>query len=519
MAADDVQHLASKGDTRSLALGEFPVRPPQHIKKDKELAEVLDFNQDNNAYVVVTRGVGGEVSQPGGKTLKGVPRKVDNPGHESVLPIGTTVVIDWALGFPYIDGVLNVDLTREKVEGINKPDGIGDQNASPTSNPIQPNDSSDKTGIGFYSQPGAPRDLLAGEQVLFTRDGNRLGALRGNYNVMDAGPGTKAKVETFGQHDLVRTTCENYEMFSGFGKLSMYNAEGRCGLQFRAAADQLNESGGDEDLWTFKLDIGETGEYFTMEVAGTDGSTQAKWNISPNGRVTFLATDGMDFINGGETPSYQEYAGDIIQRILGGVSRLVEGSVVQQLSSSRDVSIGESDRKITGNDDTVFVNNNQIVNVGGSRSETITGGFPLSATPGGVALEQNILNGSYVLDIGNPKLGANLAAKAGYSLFVHNGDVVIGENPTQPATLATVSLNTLKPDSIALGGTTQTSIYHALLFEQLDAWLTEFLTLFDTHTHNYTLPATITATPTVPITSILKSKIQTMKSLRVKIGA
>jgi hypothetical protein len=518
MPLDDVEHLGTNDDRRALAMGEFPIRPPSNIKIKEELAEVMDYTQESNSYVVVTRGAGGEVDQPGGKTLKGVPRKLENPGMASSLPIGTVVVIDYGLGFPYISGVLPIDLTREKVQGINKPKGISDQNSSPTSNPTIPADASAKTGVGFYSQPGAPQDLLPGDQVMFHRDGNRMGSLGGNYNVMDAGGNTKAKVETLGKHNLVRTTCENYEHFSGFGTFSVYNAEGRCGIQYRGAVDQLNESGGDDELWTFKLDVGETGEYFTMEICGSDGGTQAKWNISPNGRVTFLATDGLDLINGSDTPSHEEHGGDVFKRMLGTLYRIVEGGDIESIAGVRDVTVGENDLKVVGNNDTTMVNNSQTINVGGNRRETITGGFPLSAKPSNVAVTQTVLNGSYVLDIGNPKLGASPVAKAGYSLFVHTGDIIIGENPAQPAALATVSLNTLKPDSIALGGTTKTSVYHAALYEQLDTWLSEFLILFDNHTHNYTLPSGVTLVPTIPIGAHLTPKIQLLKSLRVKIG-
>ena len=508
MSARDVKYPGKSKDIRSLQLGEFPVVPSSTIHKTKELGEVLGYDAAAGTYIVATHGAPGEKRQPGGKIISGIGRKVDQPGTETALAVGTKVVIEWALGFPYIDGVLYIDAIPSTAQVPN----VGTKKTSPIANMVIPPDNTSQTSMGCYLQPGAPTDLLEGDKIMFTEDGNRILVGRGNYNVMDAGPGCKAKVETFGKNDLVRTTCENLDIFTGFGILNVYNDGGRCGLQFRAAADQLNESGGKEEQWTFKLDIGETGDYFNMEVCGSDGLTKSKFQITPGGRVTLLSTDGLDLINGGETPSHEEHVGDVFKKFGSKLATWVKGAITETFLGARSTKISESDSKIVGYDESTFINHNRVENVGGNVDEVVTGGSMALAKPTNIAVKQQALNGSWLVDIGNPKAGASPAAMAGYSLYIHNGKIVLGEDPLMPAARASVSLNTLKPDSIALGGTIETSMFHAMLYEKFEIFMTQFLAQFDTHSHPPMSP------PVVPLSPMLTPMLQLMKSIRVKIG-
>ncbi len=478
----------------------------------------MAFSASHNAYTVVTRGAPGNPNQSGGGALNGVPRKVDNPGLVSPLPVGTTVVIDWDLGFPIIDGVLPVNMTQSKVEG-----GVSaSANVGGATSVAVPDDNTEQEHSAYYRQPGSPKDAIPGDQLLITPDGNRVGALRGGYNVMDGGPGTKAKIETFGDRDLVRMTTEDYEMFTAFGILNIVNAEGRCGLTFRAGADQLSESGGDDEQWTFKVDIGDTGDYFTMEVCTPDGATQAKAQMSANGRVTLLATDGLDLVDGGKTMSHQEYAADLMVRVLGSIKKIVEGSITETFKSSRKTTVSENDQKTVGHNEATSINNHHIMNVGGNQQVQISGGAPLNASPLNVAVDMQVLNGSYKLELGNPTAGANPLAMAGFTVAVNNGDITLGQNPDPlsiPATRASVSLNTILPSSVALGGTTSPlttnpAIFHAVMYEPLLILLTAMMALYDVHVH---IPP-IVGPPATLMSPTLSTLLSTLMSTRVLIG-
>lgn len=514
--APKVKHLGDDKNVKSLARGETPLANPG-AGQPIELGEVMGFDGASNAYAVITRGSPGDPNRPGGKLLTGVPRKVDNPGSTAPLAIGTSVIIEWGLGFPFIDGALPVNLSKTKTESGTQPSAnIGGDNSV-----AAPGDNTEQERTAYYRAPGAPTDAMPGDQMSYTPDGNRMGALRGNYNVMDAGPANKAKFEQFGDRDLTRLTTEDYELITGFGVMNVFNTEGRCGMTFKGAADQLTESGGGDEQWTFKVDIGETGDYFTLEVCTPDGATQSKVQMSANGRVTLLGTDGVDIVDGGKTMSHQEYAADLMVRVLGNVKKIVEGAVTETFESTRTTTVSETDQKTVGHNESTSINNHHIMNVGGNQQIQINGGTPLDAQPLNVAVDMQVLNGSYFLELGNPLSGANPTAMAGFTVAVNNGDITLGQNPALlalPATKATVSLNTMLPNSVALGGTTGLSanlaFMHAVKFEPLSAVLAGMMAMYDTHIH---IPPII-GPPITLMSPTLSSLIPLIMSIRVLVG-
>jgi hypothetical protein len=517
MGPNNFKHLGDTSNLSSLAKGEAPTRHSPY-KAVKELADITSYNSDANSYEVITRGVMGMPSMPGGRHLKDLPRKLQDEGNASTLEEGTTVIIDYSLGFPFIDGVLNLNTRRADTDnGVNRAPNMGGTSASTT---VPTDESSEDIG-GFYRSPGAPKNLLPGDQVLYTRDGNMVGAVRGRYCFLDAGEGSKARVEVLGDRDLVRITCEDFELNTGFGALSIYNSDGRCGLEFRAAADQLNESGGKDEQWTFKLDIGDSGEYFTLEVCDSEGATKAKLQFSADGKIDLIATNGASLVNGSkQTPLSLESAAGMVQKILGKLNMVVGGAAQESYGSTRKVTVSETDSRMVGHDDSVSVNHNQLENIGGNIERTVSGGTAINAKPLNIAISEQVLNGSYFIELGNPLLGGSPAAMAGFTVAVNNGDITLGQNPAMaalPAQRATVSLNTLLPDSVALGGTTGMStnkaLKHAVFFEPLLQVLTAMIIAHDTHVH---LPPTMP--PSVPSATTITPLLSTLMCLRVLLG-
>ena len=483
--------------------------------KKNELAEIVEYYPQYNTYKVKTRGAAGKPDQPPGKTPI-VPRKVENPNITAPLPKGTVVVLNWDLGFAYIDGVLNVGASKEWVE-----------NASKKAPKLSHGDSSsienDGTGnTGYYRFPGMPDDALEGDWAAVTPDGNYIAALQGKECTMYGSE--KAQTSVFGNEGLVRTICEQFEHMSGLGMLEVKNEDGRCNLKFRAAADQLTESGGSEDQWTFHLDIGDKGDFFDMRVTKPDGATLSRLYMSSDGLVEIMGVNGVRVINAGKGPRQDVDGGDVLRKIMGQLDEIVTGAIIQKTSSKRIADISEDDRTIIGHNKTTSINNHEVRTVGGNLQSTITGGDALEANPLNVAVMMKVLNGSYVLDIGNELDTASPAAMAGYNVFVHNGEITLGQDPglmAIPAKQAFVSLNSLLPNSIALGGTanpasTNPALLHACVFESLALMMSTFLGLLDAHTH--TTAWGPSGPPIVPFSPTLSSMVTNIQSVRVLIG-
>jgi hypothetical protein len=467
----------------------------------EELAEIASYDSSTNSYVVITRGVGGDSDHPGGRQLVNIPRRVDNPHATVPLEEGALVVINWGLGFPYIAGVLPIEYGNDIRQHS--------LSTSPNITPPKPKP------IGDFRTPQMPKDVVPGDWIQASPDGNRIGALRGGYNIMDGGSATKAKIETLGTKDLIRMTCDNLEVITGFGVLEAYNAEGHCGIKLRGGMDQLNESGGDAEQWTFKLDIGESGNYFNLEVCTPAGQTKAKLNITTDGQVTVLATNGLNLVNGGNAPISVEGASDLILKLLGGITSIVQGAVTENFSNSRDTTVSNKNSLIVGADNVQQTVGNSFETVGENYQSVITGGPTTDAKPKNIAVQTDILNGSVFIDVGNIKKGANPAAQAGYTVAVHNGKITLGKDPSltaAPTLQASVALNTSDNRSVALGGTTETAMYNAVLYQPLMQVLQMIVSMFDAHVQAPYSP------PTTPMSASVLPLINQIMSQRVLIG-
>lgn len=508
--------MADKFDPK-LAKGSWPVGQAATATQQDELAEIVSYDAKADSYSVITRGRGGNAKQGGGRALKNIPVKKNNPGTTAPLAEGTVVVINNALGFPYIDGCLNVKPPIP--DSTVKPPTL-----SPNYQRVDTDSTNSSASQGFHRDADTPVDSLSGDWIHTTPDGNRIGVLRGKYCFMDGGPGTKAKIEVFGDRDLIRFRCENFIADTGFGTLEMFNAEGRCGFRLRGGADQLTQSGGSEEAWTFKLDIGDDGDFFNLEVCGADGATKGQWKISPDGRMDAIATNGYSVVNANpKSPMSFETASDLFQKIAGMVLKKVGGDVVETCGGSRTMEIGQISKKTVGGNDSTSVGNHQVNSISGNRETVIQGGAFLEAKPTNVAVQMQILNGSSFIELGSPKAGANPLARAGYTVVVHNGNITFGENPSPlgiPSMSASVSLNTKLPGSVALGGTsplnpsTNIALFHATIFEPTQTVLTTMAAMFDAHLH----PPPGDKPPTVLMSPIVSPLLINAMSKRVLIG-
>jgi hypothetical protein len=515
------KHLDSPEEVRRTALGEQPMRSNLYGPGGKVLAEVQKYDPKSDTYLLVTRGLGGEQKQAGGRRLPGVPRRVEDPGTIAPLENGTVVVVDMSLGFPYIDGVLNINASSEKRERAPKPPSLAGAEGSTVTEAMV------SSGMpGYYKNVYTPEDVVPGDHVRMSPDGNYIAVLRGKENRMFGSE--KAQISVIGLNDLVRIICEDYEQFNGFGTFKVSNAEGRGNVEIRGGADQLTESGGEEEQWTFHVDVGDQGELFDMRVTTPEGKTLSQFKLTPDGQIKLMAVKGIELINADGAPRSEEIGGDYYRRVGGSTKDRIAGSSTTIIEGEKVTRSSETEKKVIGNDQVKTINRNKIGQVGGNVNETVTGGDPLTANPTNKAVDIGVLNGSYFLEMGNPTAGANPAALAGYNVFVNNGAITFGENPSPlapPASLAHVNLNTLQPNSVALGGTVgpgpTMAVQHAMLFEPWSAMMATMIGLLDSHTHATAWGPSGPAMAPAPggFASALSSVVPNISSIRVLIGA
>lgn len=498
----------------------------------KVFGTISRYDNKSNTYTVALEGGLGRIQQPGGGYVPGVGRKIQDPSDKSVLPNDTPVVIDFDLGIPVIDGVLPKNANKAILESL--PD-------------TSPNVGVD-TGLegettnyagGYYRQPDDPKNLFSGDWCRASSDGNFIAVLRGKLTKIFGG--TRAQVIVSGLHGLVRTVCDNYEHFSSFGNLKIYNKNGRCNLKFEGAADQLNESGGQEQNWTFHLDIGDDGKLFNMRVTSADGRAEnAQFQITPDGQIKLFGKSGLLLDTAGTFK--QVIGGDRVYRISGGDRKKVEGSGNHTYDSDYDRSVGENATKNVGNNETTTVGANKTTLVSKQRIDNISGGPTATAKPTDIAYEVNVINGSYDIHVGSPAKTANPLALAGYHIYAYNGAIVLGENmgPPIPSTIFTgltgvsVSLNTRGLGSVGLGCRlppfnnpltegSNPGLFSGMLYEPWRAWATALITALDAHVHptawGPSLPAQYPMGTFGGFNTALGGLVVPIKSLRVVIGA
>jgi len=515
MPADKFSNLDTKQQVLDSMMGKRPMSPDAY-PVSKALAEILEYDIDSDSYEVMTIGAPGSTNACGEERLHNVPRKVMSSGEIAPLENGTQVIIDYSLGFPYIDGILETNTTREAVEGDPAPPKLGDVGSS------LKEIFSSKTATEYWRRPGVPSDVMPGEWCQTTPDGNFIAALRGKLNLLYGS--AKAQIMTVGAYDLVRMISEDYEHFHALGFTKIVNEEGKCSLMFRAGSDQLAQSGGAEENWTLEADVGYKGYIFDLRVFSSERKLLSRIHLSSDGKITLQGINGVDIVNAGNGPRIEEVGGDSVTKIKGNQRTYVGLNQEETITGSKSSTASGSRKEITGIDASHSINRNRAVTIGGNYELTITGGSRLLAKPTNIASRTQVLNGSYNLEIGNPILGAT-QARPGYNLFVYNGNITMGEDPSPlgiPAIQTTISMNTKLPGSVGIGGTAPLAglLYpcdmHAMRFETFSILMKALMTWLDSHTHPTTWGPS--GVPILPSTTPLGTLVEPCMSTRVMIG-
>jgi hypothetical protein len=292
-------------------------------------------------------------------------------GDLTLLTVGTFVVVTFALGNPYIMGVLPPDTAStysENPESITDVDGFGG------------NDPLLSRSFGGSSRgAGEPQDLAPGDFVAMSQDGASLSVLQGQVAQLRGSP--LAKVQAFGDNDLVQIVAGVLRVITWMGESNVVNNKGKTSFIWRGGSDQLTQTGSDEEKYTIKLDVGHTGDMINFEVCTRSQQTVFKFHVSPQGAVELFAAGGFNQHSGANVQQIHpvNFNGSVVETITGGASRTVSGDVQERHDGSRTEVIASDHSVTVGQDQAINVSRNRRVATGGDNIEEVAGKRKISS--------------------------------------------------------------------------------------------------------------------------------------------
>lgn len=373
-------------------------------KNNWEIADVVEYNAATHTAVLRTHS---------GRTLRDVPQIKMGPGEYENFRPGTAVVVTYDLGIPAILGCINfVGRTQESIPSpsLTGVEGVGDDN------PIQSTE-----GSNTYKPAHAPLDMTSGDWARVGTFGNHVAVMEGGVTLLGS---PTAQVRSLGLAGVLQLIAQQLHTYTDFGEWKTLNDGGKTSFILRAGSNQSTQTGMDEENWTIRVDVGATGDVFNFEVTEPQGRTLFKLHVDPKGRVQLFGDGGVDISSGANNEA--EAVSDVGSR-----ETRVRGTEVLDVKSARTTYVGGIDTynatsdkdSVIGGSETRLVEDNQTITVGGTKTEVVTGGGPLEARPGDKALTTKVLNGGWMIDIGNPLDGANIGLAAAFHLKTALGEI------------------------------------------------------------------------------------------------
>jgi hypothetical protein len=474
---------------------------------------VVKFHQKGDAYDVVSLGWCGLIEA--GARFNEIPRKIEDPSLQAPLALGTIVVVD-KTGYPFISGVLPVGASEDQ-DAPNIPNlGV---DAGP-----------DDTELGTSASYGRPvaKGIMAGDWLRKSPDGNYVAVLRKGINWLFANKQTQIFMSRIG--DFIGIYSKEFIHRSGIGELRIGQQDGEGFLQFDAGFDLLNEVAYKATKYPFTVGLGKAAKKIggqdciaCLTIKNPDDKKPVSGIYFTNaGRIKFLAHAGYEFLMANKGPHDEEIGGDKRTRIAGNRAQRVGGARFQTIEQGDSTTVGSNKDTTIGNDENKTVQRNAYKTVMGNVSMQIRGGDAAPELPTTKGYEMQILNNSYVVEVGSKKAGSLQSLPLEMGFYMHNGELIIGENPLVPATLCNISMHVNKPLSggggIHLGGHLKSPTTNApVLHNEAAKWFASLITWLDTHTHPTAWGPS--GVPISPSTSVLTSDIPKMRSLYVGIKA
>jgi len=371
-----------------------------------ELADVFVYNAATHTSEIKTHS---------GRPLNDVPQIRMGANDFELLRTGQTVVVSYDLGFPAIVGCIDIGHTADNLPrpSITNIEGMGENN------PYLPT-----KGTASCKPPNAPTDLTGGDWARVGTLNNHLAVLEGGVTSMGS---ATALVRSLGVQGVLQLIAKSMQTFTDFGEWHVENDQGQTSFILRAGANQTTQTGVDEQHWTLRLDMGATGDLFNFEITDPDGRSVFKFHVGPDGNVEIYGDGGVDFSSGtnGTARTLENIAGERDVQIGGNDTTIIGNDRIRSITGCSQEDVGTDKITTINGQRAQHVNGDEVLSVGGNRLEVVSGGAPFDASPGGTAIETRILNGGWLIDIGNPSQGANIMAQAAYHLRTSLGDITL----------------------------------------------------------------------------------------------
>lgn len=236
-------------------------------------------------------------------------------GDHALLEVSDPVLVCFALGAPYIVGVLPLEVEHSD-NGPSLMGQAGQGGEDPAFDRHLP-----VTG----KDPRAPTDLLPGDQALSGPDGATVAALRGPVALLSGGP--MARVAAHGNSDHVSINAGTLREDTWMGYREVTNKGGKTSFIWRGGSDQLTQTGADEGRFTIALDVGYTGDLLRFELTNREGQALFRLHVDPQGRAELFAAGGFAQMNGSGPDSVHETAhhGSAVHEVTGNHTHTVRG--------------------------------------------------------------------------------------------------------------------------------------------------------------------------------------------------
>lgn len=286
-------------------------------------------------------------------------------GDMTLLPVGSAVMVTFAIGLPYILGVLPSETestAEDNPQSITDVEGFGG------------NDPTLSKNIGATSRGrGEPRDIGPGDFVGMSPGGSSVAALQGG--VAQIRGSALSKVQAFGDSDLVQIVCGVMRTVTWMGESEVVNNNGKTSFIWRGGTDQLTQTGHDEERYTIRLDAGDLGNMIKLEVCNLDNQVLFRFHVSPTGKLELFSAGGMTQHIGsadGQTHPIR-FHGSKSERISSNSTVNVGGNAQSSVDGNLVSTVSLNESTTVGQDQNVTVNRNQNVNIGGDANEIVAG--------------------------------------------------------------------------------------------------------------------------------------------------
>jgi hypothetical protein len=232
-----------------------------------------------------------------------------------------------------------------------------------------------------YSYAGnSTGDLMPGDHLLTTKDGNAIGVLEGGVALFRASE--LCQILGIRYNDLLRFVSRNFEHFTDFGTISVKNASGTTSYVIEGAAsfgDALSKKYG------LRIDLGGTGNMMKFTVLNGAGGEVSAFHMESSGNFVF------------RTKGWAQYVVGAFLKVIHGVEKVFAKGRDAKYDGEYITTVEGSETRNVNDNRVTYVNKSETINIGKDLVETIGGGViqTITGAPLTKGYEQIITVGSH----------------------------------------------------------------------------------------------------------------------------